>query len=730
MAIRWAECGGSRFAVALIFTGLAGCAQPLAVTIPEPLRPPLAEAESKAALQEATESARPTTRFATTPKPPSVSGATTAGSVLSPLTEGDQRPVTLNIEGLAVPAFINEVYGNLLGLSFQMDGNVQKKTEMVNLRLTTPQPAAKVRVLADQALQDYEVVVEKRGAVLRFTTGKAAPVPDSPVFVFARKLPANLAENVPVVQFLTLEAVRNTQAAGWLRQAFQSQKVTISEDPERNALILTGQTGVVRQAGDAALLLDQPFMRGQNSLRIEPAYWTATVLAKRLDEILQAEGYSSSLRPGSGGSVLVLPMDEVNTVLVFTADERLLGHIRQWVERLDRPQLAPGQIGLFYYTVKNTPAQDLLDTLAPVLAALLGEAAASGGSGAAPPAAPAAAAAAAPVAGGAARPGGNQPATPAGASKTTLRNLAVDTGRNALLFSGTAEQWEKLRPVLETMDQPALLALIAVTVAEITLDDKQDTGIEWLFRNVNIGDFTGVLSNPNPASLLPASPAGLNYVLTNEGSRIMINALATNNQVTILSNPRLMVRNGQEASIEVGNDVPIVTSQASAPDVQQDGTSSILQQIQYRKSGVLLSVKPTIYAGRRVDLDITQEVSEPQRTTSSTINSPTFLTRTIKTSLSLKDGGTVMLGGLVSNSRSGASSGVPFLKDVPGLGLLFSKDSVTTTRTDLVVLITPYILRDEKEAEAITQTFRDRLNIEQGPPVTAEPVAAPVEMAP
>ena len=699
---------------------LAGCATESSVIIPAPLRPPMTDTDvSSASPRETVTPKEPAvTRFGDTPKLLPAKPKPT-GPAISQLTEQGQRQVTLNIEGLAVPAFINEVYGNLLGLSFQMDASIQGKKELVNLRLTTPQPASKVRALADQALQDYGVSVESRGEVLRFASGKggATSAPDSPVFVFGRKLPAGIPEGISVIQFLVLDTVRNSQVASWLRQAFQGQKVTINEDPERNSLVLAGPVGVVRQVAEAALLLDQPFMRGQYSLRIEPANWTAAAMAKRLEEILQAEGYSAGRTVAAGGSVLLLPVDEINTVLVFAIDGALLTHIRQWVEQLDRPRQTPEQDGLFYYLAKNVPADSLVKTLGPLLPAVTG-------ASAAPPSAPSPTSTSfpPPASGGASSMAGfPASAAPRPQSGGFTANLVVDSARNALIFSGSSEQWTRLRPILETMDQPAKLALIEVTVAEITLGDTQDTGVEWVFRNVNIGDWQGTVSNA-----LDVGTDGFGYLLTQpDGSRILLNALATSNQVSILSNPKVMVRNGQDATIDVGTEVPILTSQATTTGTGQGGDPAILQQIQYRKTGVLLKVKPTIYAGRRVDLDVEQEVSEAQRNTTSSISSPQILNRKINTSLSLKDGGSVLLGGLVSTNRSQSNRGIPVLKDVPLLGALFRADNQSVNRTELVVLITPYIISDEREAEAITQAFRGRLGLEAPPePPPPEPPAA------
>ena len=702
----------------LSIAGLFGCATGSEVEIPAPLRPPL---EEPAAIKtQSADSSPAASRIGAVPREPHFSlnpalpsperSTALVKPAVQQLGSQGQRQITVNIEGLAVPAFINEVYGNLLGLSFQMDSGVQGKKEVVNLRLTQPKSLSEVRKLADLTLKDYGVAVEQRGEILRFLTG-AAPGGDSPVFVFGARLPAGLNDETPVAQLIPIEAVRGNQIAGWLRRAYQGQKLDVGEDGERNAIVLWGSVGIVRQAGEVVRLLDQPFMSGRQSLRIEPANWVASQLARRLDEVLQAEGYSTAQKAGAGGSVLLLPIDEINAILVFAVDGQILAHVQQWVERLDQSRQDPEREGLFYYLAKNVPAENLAKTLSPLLPSLvreqtptlagavptsLGMAASTNPSVAANPL----------VAANLALTQRSQSGN--GKTSAFATNLTVDSARNALIFSGSGEQWERLRPVLETMDQPAKLALIEVTVAEITLSDTQDTGLEWILENVNIGNWQGTLSNT-----LDLGTKGFNYLLTQpDGSRILLNALATNGRVSILSNPRVMVRNGEEASIDVGTEVPIITSQSTTEGTGTSGNPAILQQIQYRKTGVLLKVKPTIYAGRRVDLAVEQEVSEAQSNTTSSISSPQILNRKINTSLSLKDGGSVLLGGLMSTNRSVSNRGLPLIKDIPVLGYLFRADSLSSNRTELVVLITPYILSDEREAEAITQAFRGRLSME------------------
>jgi general secretion pathway protein D len=203
---------------------------------------------------------------------------------------------------------------------------------------------------------------------------------------------------------------------------------------------------------------------------------------------------------------------------------------------------------------------------------------------------------------------------------------------------------------------------------------------------------------------------GFNFTVLNRAgaTRLIMNALANDNRVRVLSTPKLLSRSGGEARIQVGAQVPIVTSQGTSSQLQQAGTSAILQSIQYRDTGVILTVKPTIYAGNQIDLEIKQEVSEAVQNNTSGLSTPVINNRTVSTQLSLQDGSTVLLGGLIMENASSTSTGIPGLKDIPGVGFLFGTQQVMKTRSELFVFITPYIINSSQDAASLAESFKNR----------------------
>ncbi len=619
----------------------------------------------------------PHTRFK--PTPPALPRKT----VSAPLGEKEiiphfatQSPISINVEGLPLTAFINEIFGNLLGLTFEISPDIQQKSELVTLRVNEPQTPAQLYRLAIQVLINYQVATEWQGQLLRFIKA-TRQVTDAPsMIVEGFTSPEVPASHRPIIQFIPLKVVRNVHVRNWIQQAFKGHDLKIQEDAERNAIILIGPPQLVSQAAEAISVLDQPLMRGQYSVRIEPAFLTAEILTNRLIEVLNAHGYAASSSPHYG-SIILLPIKETNAIIAFSADETVLAYVRQWAEQLD--QLNPQtdqqtQPGLYLYPVKNTTAQLLAevlnkiwDTLKPSLAA---------------------------------KEGNDNPIKPT--------KLIVDPHRNALLFAGTGQEWARLLPILNDMDKPTKQVLVEVTIAEIALTDTDEHGIEWVLNNAGIGGLDGALGTVGG---LGVGSGGLSYTLKSAGQvRSVLQAFASSSRATILSTPRLMVRSGSSASIDIGTEIPTLTSQSTTNQIQS-GDTALLQQIQYRRTGILLNIEPIVYAGRRIDLKIDQQVSEARTNTTSNISSPAIFNRRIKTELSLSDGESVLLGGLISENRDQGWSGVPVLSEIPILGQLFRVDRTSIDRTELIVIIIPYVIDDQNEAKAITESIKQRLEI-------------------
>jgi general secretion pathway protein D len=604
------------------------------------------------------------------------------------------EPADLTIEQMPLPAFINTVLGDTLHLSFEIDPRIAQRTDLVTLRTGGARQPSEILAITRVVLRDYGIEITFTGNLARVIPNEAL-LSQSPNVIRGRSTPDVAQSLRPVFQYVTLQSVSANEMAAWLQAALNT-KVRVSTSPQGNAVLLLGLPEDIQAGNDVIRTLDQPRLAGHRSLRIEPVFWSAAQLSEKLTDILRAEGYAVGPNLQNPGAVVILPLRPSNTLVVFAVDQKSLKHIEEWARDLDRVSQIDPQRSLFFYRVRNTTAESLAAVLNSVLQGNnLGQNPAIGpeGAGAAPPPPPQGAPPP-PPAGAVGRGPGNPPPS----------RIVTDPARNAIIFQGSAEEFAQLRPLIESLDQAPREAIIEATVAEVTLADNETLGLEWI---LSLGHTPNEIIQNIGTGI---GTTGFSFTVLNRAgaTRLILNALASNNRVKVLSTPKILSRSGGEAKIQVGAQVPIVTSQGTSSQLQQQGTSAILQSIQYRDTGVILTVKPTIYAGNQVDLEIKQEVSEAVPNTTSQLSTPVINTRTVSTQLSLQDGATVLLGGLIMENANSTSAGIPGLKDIPGVGFLFGTQQVMKTRSELFVFITPYIITSNEDASELTETFKRR----------------------
>ncbi len=594
---------------------------------------------------------------------------------LDPAPKLQGEPVSVNLEGIPLPAFVNSVFGDILNVTFEIDSAVQKRDQIVTIRTGAPLPPNDLLILVKKVLGNYGVAVNYENGVYRIVEN-ASLRKDIPRIVRTRALPNVPDDMRPVFFYATLGAIPGPLMQGWLNQSFPG-RLEFQPMPLGNGMLMLGKPDDIAAALDTIEVLDQPAMAGFKSMKITPIYWSIDKLASQLLDVLTAEGYFAALGGSSTAAIKLIPVRALNTIIVFCTDDAVMAHVLKWVQDLDQPSQTIDTKGVFYHPIYNTKAGDIADVIGELL-----------GGGEATPAAPAAA-------GGAATPTERRSA---GGSKRVI----VDEARNGLIFQGSAEEYAQFRSLVDQMDRAPLEVLIEATIAEVTLKQGQTLGAILQYDD-------GVAATPARSVIKSTDGLIVNLIRDAGSFTTQIQALADQNRVNILSNPRVVARSGKPATIQIGTQVPIITSQQTAPNSTVGGTSSLLQDIQYRNTGVNLRVNPTINSNRRVELIVSQEVSEAQVNNISDVQSPLILTRNISTELSLSDGETVLLGGLISENVSSGENGIPLLKDIPILGNIFKTTSSGRNRTELIVLLTPYIIESPETARFLRDSFRDQL---------------------
>lgn len=431
------------------------------------------------------------------------------------------------------------------------------------------------------------------------------------------------------------------------------------------------------------------------------------------------------------GAIRVMPIERLNSILVVTPRAAYLEQAREWIERLDRPGSSEFEARLFVYPVQNGSAAHL----AKVLNGVFGDGRDAEGredSGVAPGqravSASSAGASAFGLTGTNTRSTGLGAAGTAGAlgsglgvapgSQTTATTAGVTTVaagagirviadelNNAILVWGSPADFVKIEATLKRLDLAPTQVLIEASIIEVTLNDELKYGLQWFFQGSVGGRYngTGVLSTAD-GGVLGGALAGFSYSVRNPLGevRAVLNALADKSLVKVISSPSLMVLDNHTAAIAVGDQQPIQT----ATTITDGGNTTT--SIQYKDTGVSLAVTPSVNAGNVVTMLINQSVTDVGQIDSAT-GQRSFLQRQIGSKVSVRSGETLVLGGLIRDNTTTSRSGVPILHDIPVIGNLFGTTTRDTARTELLVVITPRVVRSDQEMRDVSEEFRSRL---------------------
>jgi general secretion pathway protein D len=297
-------------------------------------------------------------------------------------------------------------------------------------------------------------------------------------------------------------------------------------------------------------------------------------------------------------------------------------------------------------------------------------------------------------------------------SEANALRIIPDAQNNSILIYATPREEKSVEAMLRKIDIIPLQVRIDATIAEVTLNDQLQYGTQFFFKS---GGVNGALSfasqaltNPALATLNTQFPGFFLGGSGSGGAPFAISALQAVTKVNVLSSPQLLVLDNQPARLQVGSLVPYLTQSEQSTVT---AGAPVINSINYRQTGVIMDVLPRVNNGGLVTLDIAQEVSDvaPGGPTTPGIQSPTFLQRNVTSRVVVQDGQTIGLAGLIRDNVQRGNQGIPWLKDVPLLGLLAGQQTNSRDRTELLVLITPHVIHDQRDAKALTADLREEL---------------------
>ncbi len=669
---------------------------------------------------------------------------------------------TLNFDDADLGEVAKVMLGDMLKVNYVLSPKVAGKVS-----LQTARPLSD-----DELVPTLEMLLKMNGAVLirdkglyRIEPDATAPInaPGARLGVPGQPLPAGYQLRVVPLRYVGVQEMQK------VLEPIMPPKAVIRADEARNILMLAGTGEELEGVLDTIRIFDVDFMRGMSvglyPLRnVEPA-----TIVEELDKVL-----GDTAKGPLAGVIRLLPIERLNAVLAVTPQPRYLDEVEMWVERLDRysstrvggihvyrvqnvdaVELAQtlsgifGETGAQRRTAGPSLSPGMTGTEIGAFGAASGEGVQDGSSFGGTPGTSRSASGLGNAAGGdtfggttaggvrrsgglgtASRTGmgtgissgirgrgmnGAQRARGPAVSEIGGMRIVADPANNALIITAKAQEYKEIEAVIKELDRVPLQVLIDASIVELSLEGQLRYGLQWLF-NQGSGAYalgsTGDLTANALSTAAAAAGGGFSYALVNSAKdiRIVLNALASENKVNVISSPSLMVLNNQEAQINVGDTVPLATAQTTGlAGVGVGNQPTITSSFQYVDTGVILHVRPRVNAGGLVTLDITQEVSTPRPTTVG--NTDTFIIskRSIESAVAVASGGTIALGGLIRDNQTEDLTGIPFLSKIPFIGSLFGTTTRNRTRTELVVLLTPRVVQERKDMGPITNEFKRRL---------------------
>jgi general secretion pathway protein D len=414
-----------------------------------------------------------------------------------------------------------------------------------------------------------------------------------------------------------------------------------------------------------------------------------------------------------GGVVRVVPITRLNSIIVVASTERQLSYIRKWVEVFDK-MFSIARPKIFVYPLQNSKADHIASLLQSIFS---GEGSSTTSSRKATPKTPGTSAT---TAASSPRTGAATTVTSSGDFVSEETKIFSDEITNSLIILATPADYSLIEETIKKLDIVPRQVVIEALIAEIKLTDDLEFGFAWSLKtDVNIsgldpfnnpidldghmGQRSSVLSGEGADSL---SGSGFTFLATDPSGivRARLEALAQDSRAKVLASPHILVLDNREAKIQIGDQVPIATSETNIT-----GTTQIQRTIQYKDTGVILNVKPQVNEGGLVTLEVTQEVSTYSIQKIFDSDQVVISKREATTNLVAQDGQTVVIGGLIQEDTQKAREGIPFLSKIPLLGYFFGSTSDKYTRRELIILLTPHVIRNQLEASAITSGYVERV---------------------
>ncbi len=592
---------------------------------------------------------------------------------------GKKGEVTLNFVNAQLREVVDVILGDILDQNYTMSDSVQGT---VTTRTNVPIPN-------EDLIPVLENLLALNGASIVNTSGIWHVVPYDETRKLANVVvtPNRNANSEGFgIHFIRLEYAPVSSVIGIVTNQVNPGR-QITADKNHNMIIFVGPLQEAKAIESMVSVLDIDLLSNKSFALIP-------VNVANVSDVV--DDLKAAFDGDAANAIQFVAIERISAVMAISRNKKYLKTAQKWVSRFDRAD-ERGTRQVFVYYVKNGRATELAGIMSELFDGAKKQAK---GNTVAPGLEPVEIS----------QNGGDElePLRAAiqrsrGQETSNLPTIVADERNNALVIKATAADYRNIEAVLSRLDIVPLQVLIEVIVAEVSLDGKLEFGVEWYFKSGNFSQIFSTLASGAVSNSFP----GFGFSFETVDANVVLNALDSVTDVDVISSPKIMVLDNQSARLQVGDQVPVVTRtavSAGTPD------APIVNSVELIDTGVILEVTPTVNTGGLVSLKVVQEVSEATTTVTSDIDSPTIQKRKIESTLAVQSGETVALAGMMRDRSENGDLGVPGLKKLPVIGGLFRSRKNKNKRTELIVLITPRVVRDPNEMRQLTNELRDSLS--------------------
>ena len=638
---------------------------------------------------------------------PPVTPAAPSAAPTRPVSSQTGSGVVFNFDNADLYEVIR-VMSEILKINYIVDPKVRG---IVNIHTSGQISAQDVFPIFQSILRlNGATAVKKDGVYEIVPMGDAKKLPIPPPT--ARESGKPPSEERYTIQIVVPKFIPVTEVSKMIKP-FLSDGADMVEHPPNNLLIIGDLASNVKKSLEIINLFDIDIFTDLR-VRIYPIL-NADVneVAKEMERVFAS--FEVSTKSGRGVGITFTPIVRINSLLVVSSIPNIFEKVEGWLKELDKIPTEGTKYSVFVYYVQNMKAKDLGDVLKQVYG-ITKEKKADFKEKVVPPEYPRGVK---PI------PSAPTPTTPApakeeaGAVPEGEINIVVDETNNALVVRAFARDYKSILETIKKLDVFPKQVLIETFLADITLDDTYKYGIEWAKFVTTSGHkqtteaqgaVAGMQPPTDPFNAALATGSFIRYSIVELGGRFSaaINAAAADNRLNVISSPHILASNNKEAKIQIGTSEPLLTNTYTTTSTS---TSQVIEgTIEYKDVGIILTITPRISDAGLITLEIQVEKSDAAtKDVFGRTDVPYFNKTTAKTTLSVSEGQTIVIGGLIEDTRKRNKSGVPLLSKIPLLGGLFGVHDLQDKKRELVLLMTPHIITDHLQSKTVTDEFKEKV---------------------